>query len=301
MTADQRTVFISYARADAAVVLALAQDLRAAGIPIWLDQLDIAPGVPWDAEIQRALGASGTVLCMLSPHAVDSENVLDEISMALDGRKRVVPVRLGDCEIPLRLRRRQYVDLVDGRERGLQRLIGALRDAGGAAPATPAPPPLAASGATGTPAARTRRRVALAAALVAVLVGAGGLAAWFLGAARAGRGPSLSGGPCAAILQPGVQLVATHRGPSQSVEGFLSVSRVAQDAAGSRFTGTMSFVGLPGVEVVTGEWTGDSFLLLRPNAEMQRWEGRCGADGRIEGRWSWAHRPDDHGPFTIGP
>lgn len=294
MNAPPRSVFISYARADGELVLALARDLRAAGIPIWLDQLDIPPGVPWDAEIQRALLASDTVLCLLSPRSVASENVLDEISFALDEGKRVLPVRLGDCVMPLRLRRRQYVDFSGGREVGLARLIEALRDPGAAAPA-------AADTRDVAVAARSpRRRVALAAGLAVLVVGAA-FAAWYLGALRPGREATLAGGPCAAILQPGGRLAATHRGPTQSIDGFLTVSRVAQDAAGSRFTGTMSFAGLPGVEVVTGEWTGASFVLLRPNAEMQRWEGQCGRDGRIEGRWSWAHRPDDHGPFTIGP
>ena len=49
MTVDLPKVFFSYARADAEFVLKLANDLRSAGISLWIDQLDITPGERWDS------------------------------------------------------------------------------------------------------------------------------------------------------------------------------------------------------------------------------------------------------------
>jgi formylglycine-generating enzyme required for sulfatase activity len=103
-------VFISYARADAEFVLKLARDLRAARVKIWIDQLDIPHGERWDRAIQRALKTCRCMVVVLSPNSVDSENVLDELNLFLEEKKRIVPVIHQACEIPFRLRRLQRVD-----------------------------------------------------------------------------------------------------------------------------------------------------------------------------------------------
>ena len=40
--------FFSYAREDSEFVLKLAKELRAVGVNLWLDQLDILGGQRWD-------------------------------------------------------------------------------------------------------------------------------------------------------------------------------------------------------------------------------------------------------------
>jgi hypothetical protein len=50
------------------------------------------------------------MLVILSPASVNSTNVLDEVSFALETQKTIMPVLYRDCEIPFRLRRVQYVD-----------------------------------------------------------------------------------------------------------------------------------------------------------------------------------------------
>lgn len=63
-------------------MLKLAQDLRAAGADIWLDQLDIPAGTNWVRTIQQALEQCGLLGVVLSPTAVQSDNVLDEVLFA---------------------------------------------------------------------------------------------------------------------------------------------------------------------------------------------------------------------------
>jgi hypothetical protein len=142
-------------------------------------------------------------------------------------------------------------------------------------------------------------------ALTALVVAGGAVlwrsSLWTSAPDRASAGPQAADGECAAIIRPGVRLTATHSGPRQTVGGLLLVSEVTTDGAGGEFVGTMSFAGQAGVEAIRGEWTGAAFRLLRPKAEMQTWAGRCDRHGRISGQWSWAHRPDDNGPFTIEP
>ena len=125
--ADSTTAFVSYSREDLDFVLRLCQDLRAAGAAIWLDKLDITPGEEWDQAVERGLSACGHLLIVLSPQAVASQNVLDEVGFALARKKRVVPVLFKDCEIPFRLARLQYVDARTDYDGALRELLASLR------------------------------------------------------------------------------------------------------------------------------------------------------------------------------
>src|SRR5450755_3609128 len=102
------SAFCSYSRADAAFALRLAEDLKAAGANVWMDQLDIEPGTPWDRAVEEALAAASRILVILSPSSVSSDNVSDELSFALSKRKRVIPVLYLQCDVPFRLARLQH-------------------------------------------------------------------------------------------------------------------------------------------------------------------------------------------------
>ena len=119
-------VFVSYARADSAFALRLAADLKAKGANVWLDQLDLQPGRQWDREIEQALTMCNEMLVILSPAAVESNNVMDEIGFALDEGKTVIPVLQEECRCPFRLRRIQYIDFKSDYEKGLAALLTAL-------------------------------------------------------------------------------------------------------------------------------------------------------------------------------
>ncbi|MCZ6594180.1 MAG: toll/interleukin-1 receptor domain-containing protein [Bacteroidetes bacterium] len=120
------TIFFSYSRENSETVLELAKELRSAGADIWLDQLDIKPGTRWDQSIEDALASSQTLLVVLSKAAVGSNNVMDEVSYALEEGKTVVPVLLEECEIPFRLRRLQFADFTVSHKKGMETLTRAL-------------------------------------------------------------------------------------------------------------------------------------------------------------------------------
>jgi hypothetical protein len=118
--------FFSYSREDSEFALRLAGDLKAAGANVWLDQLDITPGQRWDSAVEDALKNCPRLIVVLSPAAVKSQNVMDEVSFALEERKTVIPVIHRDCDIPFRLRRVQHADFRQDYARSLQGLIGTL-------------------------------------------------------------------------------------------------------------------------------------------------------------------------------
>lgn len=150
---EQMTTFFSYSRTDSDFTVRLARDLRAAGQKIWLDQLDIAAGERWDDSIQRALTSSKRLLVILSPASVGSQNVMDEVSFALEEGRQVIPVLYQQCEVPFRLRRLQHIDFTRGYDDGLARARGALESEQGVAGAEPegASPGLRATGAGSSP------------------------------------------------------------------------------------------------------------------------------------------------------
>ncbi len=135
---DAPIAFFSYSREDSEFALRLANDLRAAGSAVWIDQLDIGPGQRWDRVVQTALESCPSVLVILSPASVNSNNVMDEVSFALDQQKALIPVLYRDCDIPFRLRRFQHLDFTGDYDRMLEELRKCLHIAGEAKSATPA-------------------------------------------------------------------------------------------------------------------------------------------------------------------
>jgi hypothetical protein len=119
-------VFFSYARSDSEFVLKVAKALRNEGRRIWVDQLDIPKGGRWDDEVEKALKASSCLLVVLSPSSTQSQNVLDEVSFALEGKKVVLPILLQSGSIPFRLKRLQYIDFTGDYDDAYRQLTMAL-------------------------------------------------------------------------------------------------------------------------------------------------------------------------------
>jgi len=118
--------FLSYSRSDERIALRLAKDLRASGVAMWVDQLDIRPSEHWDRAIERAVAGCRGLVVILSPRSVASDNVADEISFAIDSGKSVLPVMIERCTLPLRLTRMQVVDATGNYERALKQCLDEL-------------------------------------------------------------------------------------------------------------------------------------------------------------------------------
>jgi len=126
LSAKEAKIFISYSQADSDFALKLGKDLRSAGANIWIDQLDIGTGERWDRAVQKALEACGSLVIILSPAAMDSDNVMDEAAFAFDENKQILPVLYKDCNINFRLRRLQRSDFTNNYDTGLKQLCKAL-------------------------------------------------------------------------------------------------------------------------------------------------------------------------------
>ena len=126
-TVESGSYFLSYSRSDQEFALRLAADIRARGISLWIDQLDIRPSEHWDRAIEQAVRDSRGIVVVLSPRSVASDNVADEVSFAIDSGKSVLPVMIERCKLPLRITRMQVIDATGSYEDALERCVAELR------------------------------------------------------------------------------------------------------------------------------------------------------------------------------
>ena len=99
--------FISYSRADSAIVKKLVAELRERDVNAWVDTENLVPGSPeWEREIERSIRGSSGLIVVLSPEANNSQWVRRELSFAEENDKPMFPVLVRGDEndsIPLRL------------------------------------------------------------------------------------------------------------------------------------------------------------------------------------------------------
>lgn len=96
----QGLVFVSYARADSAVVSPVVDDLKGAGQPVWIDREGIAAGEGWAGEIVRAIRTAERVCVMCSKAAFESDHVKREVYLADRYRRPLTPLFLDDAPPP---------------------------------------------------------------------------------------------------------------------------------------------------------------------------------------------------------
>ena len=129
-------VFLSYSRRDAAFADDLVAGLQACGFEAYIDREDIAPGEAWEARLSGLIGEADTVVYVISPHSVNSEQCHWEVTETLAMSKRLLPVvwePVAEAQMPKELSRLNFVFFDGGKSfaRGLAELAGALRvDAG---------------------------------------------------------------------------------------------------------------------------------------------------------------------------
>ena len=132
-----KTYFLSYARADEGAALRFANDLMAGGVSVWVDQYDIRPSQHWDRAVEAAVRSCEGLIVVLSPRSVASPNVADEVSVAIDDKKDLIPILIEPCVLPLRMTRMQFIDATRDYEAALRRCLAAI--AGNAPTGRPAP------------------------------------------------------------------------------------------------------------------------------------------------------------------
>ncbi len=110
-------VFLSYASADQNRALAIADALAAAGVSVWIDRRGIAGGTAWAGEIVAAVRACNVVAVLCSTASMRSRNVRQELQLAWDCDRPILPLLLERVDFPdsvaYFLQGQQWVEILD--------------------------------------------------------------------------------------------------------------------------------------------------------------------------------------------
>ena len=90
--------FISYSHSDRDLVFGIISRLRAHHINFWYDG-ELPGGFEWAEEIGKKLIDSQVVLLMISNASIWSKNVRNEITLAQNHNKRIIPIYIENVEL----------------------------------------------------------------------------------------------------------------------------------------------------------------------------------------------------------
>ncbi len=89
MAAD---IFISYSSKDRDQAEQLTELLASAGLSVWIDRAGIHAATQWSGEIVDAINECKVFVLLLSQNSIDSHNVIKEVSLASEKRKKILPL-----------------------------------------------------------------------------------------------------------------------------------------------------------------------------------------------------------------
>ena len=85
-------VFISYSRKDIAFARLIRTSLQSSGVDTWIDWDRIPVGEKWWDEIRQAIESSNVFMFIISGSSIGSTVCRDEINLALQNHKRIIPI-----------------------------------------------------------------------------------------------------------------------------------------------------------------------------------------------------------------
>ncbi len=124
-------IFISYNHADKSTAETLAMLLIQAKQNVWIDKWELNAGDSLIEKIEEALGGADAILVLLSKNSIQSEWCKKELRSGLvreleEKSVLVIPIVLDDCEIPLFLREKLWIDLRENKDEQLELLLRSL-------------------------------------------------------------------------------------------------------------------------------------------------------------------------------
>jgi TIR domain-containing protein len=176
-----KQVFISHSSKDEGKARAVCELLEQAQIGCWMAPRDVEGGALWGERIVSALEQCYAVVVLLSSSANSSDQVHNEIHMALKNGKVVVPFRVEQFqlsgELKLLLQRRHWLEASDGPfEAHLAGLLATVRAVLSAAPVKTSafepkqPHPMTPNANALSPRAKRSVRLGMAAGLLGVVL-----------------------------------------------------------------------------------------------------------------------------------
>lgn len=184
-----KMIFISYSSCDRIIAEALCVYLESRGIKCWIAFRDITSG-NFSGEITRALRGSDIMVVVCSKESCKSEHVKNEVTLAFNQKKHIVPYLLEDNpfddDLEYFLSLKQHIKTRGTQDKDFALIEKFIRDYRGESYLAPAPAPAPApvqpapEAAPAPAAPRKKSSAGIIAAVAAVLVLGGGGAFFML-------------------------------------------------------------------------------------------------------------------------
>jgi hypothetical protein len=125
-------VYVSYSHHDSEFAQRLATALMEAGIDVWIDRFKLQVGANIIETINKALAGADNIVVILSNSYTKSPWGSYEIGAFVvretqTETRRVIPVLIEDCDVPLFLRELRYIDFRMGFDSPIKELIATLK------------------------------------------------------------------------------------------------------------------------------------------------------------------------------
>ncbi len=130
-------VFISHSRQNSGAALKLCDELRRRGVKTWLDVRELDSGANWNDKVAEAIRTANAFVFLIGPPgSIDQWQKFEwqhvaEQELYLDPSKPLIPVLIGDTEIPGFLKTRVAIHADESRihfRAIVDRVLGALKE-----------------------------------------------------------------------------------------------------------------------------------------------------------------------------
>jgi uncharacterized protein with NAD-binding domain and iron-sulfur cluster len=91
----KKHLFVSYSHSNKDIVHRVADELIKLNYKIWIDR-DLTEGHMLFADIQNGIEISHLIICFISKTYCDSQNCMNEITLAYNQKKKILPIMLDD-------------------------------------------------------------------------------------------------------------------------------------------------------------------------------------------------------------
>lgn len=123
--------FVSYSHRDIDSVLPIVESLIAKGFNLWIDRMELLPGVDWSSSINDAARDASVLLWFAGRHTATSSWMQVELRAIIGSGEEaiVIPILVDGAEpeeLPTFLRSRQWVDARSNVKEAVSQLIIAL-------------------------------------------------------------------------------------------------------------------------------------------------------------------------------
>jgi hypothetical protein len=123
---SQTAVCINFGQDDAEFAERLSNDLAQNGVPAWSERITDPDSDVWALGVHPALEACSHMVVLLSPSAIESEEVSWAWKFFREKRKPVLIAYIADCEVPDELRHLPRFDFMSDYRAAFRLLIQAV-------------------------------------------------------------------------------------------------------------------------------------------------------------------------------